>query len=377
MVTKLLIFVSPFSLFSAKLLGFEFYLTYMLFPGGLILFVLNATRGLKLLQRRGAGGRGRRLDPKVLSLMLLLTIIVFGVFSKPFLFTDILKVIVMFVVFYNIRSFAKANYLEFEKVLDLSICCLVIYGLFQYSAVVLGHEDLAARLHHLIGFEGHGGPIDRRGGILRVASLTKEPSYFAYVVGVYIFIARHTIMKMVCLVGLAISFSLITVYAMSGVLIYRILKAMGVGFLGAGLMVLAAHWVFVGFFFDSVPVLVKPSFDERYAAFTELAERGRSSEFLFGSFSVDEEAPTNLVRPLSNIGSILFLFGLVGYSSYLYLFTTLEKRSVCPAAVASMFLYGFNFYYLTAWPIIIVYFAFVAMEKQKTGNRSATRYASA
>ena len=79
----------------------------------------------------------------------------------------------------------------------------------------------------------------------------------------------------------------------------------------------------------------------------------------------EDEKGFYLTRALSNISSIAVNFGFVGLFLYSYFIAKLGDKNPLPAL--AIFFYGFNFYYLTGWPIFPVFIYLIA-EEPKHGN---------
>lgn len=351
MITRTLIFISPYSLLSFFVGGFQLYPIYLLAPVG----------AFQLGRRIASAMLYGELSIKRITLWLTMSVAVVAAAAliKGFLLVDLLKISVMVSVIYYLVDYLR-RYPDFDwrRLLDASLLILVGYGLFQYVTILSGNEAWAVRLHDLFGYEGTGGPYDTRGGILRVASLTREPSYFAFAVGIYAFVTRSILVRAVCVLGAVISFSLITFYAWFGVGVFVVFSRLfRVGFLPFAFGMAGLHLLVSLNLSAWVPETLLPTFEARYDALIYAISRFNAVEWIVGSWSVGLDDPATLYRPYSNIASVLLLFGVLGLVIYAVLFDLLRKRSRYPLAVVAMFLFGFNYYYLTAWPIVVVFFA--------------------
>ncbi len=357
MLANCLIFLSPFSLFSIKVMGFELYPQYLFFPLGFILILSRLCKGRTFFLTRSS-----------LIFISFLFLLVSSVLTRLYLFADLFKIIIMLVSFWGISYSARKDFKTFSKIVDVSICVLVLYGLFQYIMVLFGKTSAASWLHEVIGYEGHGGPVDSRGGVTRVASLTKEPSYFAFIVGIYFFITKKNLVKVACAIGMLISFSLITIYSVSGIAFYRFCKFLKIKPIYIFFIIVAVHILFVLLYFEIIPEILLPTFEERYAGIVYLISDGSLLAWLFGAFQITSDSPVNLVHPYSNIGSILLIYGVIGMTLYLFFFDSIAKKCRYPYAVYALFLFGINFYYLTAWPIILIFFVFFLLPQDNNAQ---------
>lgn len=352
MLYRFIIFLAPFSIFSINICGLEFYILYAVFPLGLLLLVKRFRTHPAIM-----------IDGPARLLLIFTVIILLNAIIKPFLAVDLVKIFVLIVVFYSVYDWIQHDHEMILRTLDWSIVVLVLYGIYQYLAVLFGCPDIANWLHKTVISNGDFRSFGLRNNMIRVASLTREPSYFTFIVGVYYFITKDKFIKFVCLVGLALSFSIITVYAIIGMLFYKGLRFVKVRFFYIGLLVVLAHLIVCSYFLNATSIF-KETFEVRYAGLLYLLDQHNLLEWLIGSYKITANSSVFLTRPFSNIGSVLLLFGFIGLIVYLYFFDLLEKESLYPACVAAIFFFGFNYYYLTAWPIIIIYFALCSLKRK-------------
>ncbi|MDB5037061.1 MAG: hypothetical protein JWQ35_589 [Bacteriovoracaceae bacterium] len=354
-VLWILVFSFPLSLFSWNFGGLEFYPAFLLIPFGF----------LQLFERLKENAN-YRMSHFSFGILLLAILILFHAAAQSFLASDILKLIVAILLYNSLIFLSKRLGLKILNILDYSICLLVLYGIFQIVASLSGYRELASSFNTWVRGAGEAIPIDTRGvGILdfmRVSSFTSEPSYFAFTVCVYFFLTESRITRFFCLIGIFISLSFITLYSWTGMAVYQLTKKLRVPtpffFIGA----VIAHLIFAATIYYEVPQKFFPTFYDRYAGIVEFL-RFDWLQILFGSNNIDRSFPINLIRPYSNLGSILFLFGLLGLSIYIFLFRALEKEATKPKAVIMIFLLMFNYYYLTSWPIIAGFLFLILQRK--------------
>ena len=117
MLANCLIFLSPFSLFSIKVMGFELYPQYLFFPLGFILILSRLCKGRTFFLTRSS-----------LIFISFLFLLVSSVLTRLYLFADLFKIIIMLVSFWGISYSARKDFKTFSKIVDVSICVLVLYG---------------------------------------------------------------------------------------------------------------------------------------------------------------------------------------------------------------------------------------------------------
>lgn len=158
-----------------------------------------------------------------------------------------------------------------------------------------------------------------------------------------------------CVIGLFISFSLITIYAFIGMVGYIIWRRYIGNFVVYFVLITFCHFGLAIYFYDMIDPILLPTFDARYAGLFHFYSSSDWASFLWGFRYFDSSTPINILHPYSNIGSVLVHYGVFGLGFYLIILSYLAKRSGFELAVVALFLFGFNYYYLTAWPIIIIY----------------------
>ncbi|MBD2424581.1 hypothetical protein [Phormidium sp. FACHB-1136] len=327
-----LLLFSLWTIFSINVFGLAFY------PSFLAILFLLLRKKLKY--------------PKKIILLIIgfLGLSIIAILLKPYLFIDLIRFIILFLYFLYLKAFCSEE--KLHQVIDVSVAILVIYGVFQYIAIITGNIGYATGLFEQIGASGQGGAYDTRGGILRVASLTSEPSYFAFTVGVYFFITKKTIIKFLCIIGYIISFSYISIYAalgITGFLLWK--KLLKLNLFSYMLFVFFIHTIFVYTYYQSIVALdIGGTFSARYGGL-DWYLRSSAPEMFLGVFNVPEEV--TIRRGFSNISSLVVNFGLLGFLGYCYFLSKLGRFN--NVAVLAIYLYGFNYYYMTAWPTFIVF----------------------
>jgi hypothetical protein len=345
-MVSLLIFLIPYSLFSVKLHDFGFYLPYLLSFVGLFVFLKYLTKTNNI---------SYKIKPLYFYIFLFFLYLCLSITLKIFLIKDLIKFVVIFFFFIGTRYYFLKDQKKFMKIMNWSIVVLVVYGLFQYIMLRAGNLETITYFHKVFNQLGHSDAFNIRAGVYRVASFTRESSYFCFIVGIYFFITKNNFMKLICLIGLFISFSLILVYVGLGLFIYKVFKTLRIPSFYTMILILAFHIVLALYFFQDIPVLFRPTFDHRYLGINEFLKFGFIESF-FGSFSVNSSYYQALLSPFSNIGSLLYIMGLIGIFLYINIYYFLGKNSYLPTACFALFLFGFNYYYLTAWPIMITFY---------------------
>ncbi|MCB0309431.1 MAG: hypothetical protein KDD48_08670 [Bdellovibrionales bacterium] len=345
----------PLTILSRKVGGFEIYPSFVLIPFGILPF----TRALVSFFKTN-----RQIKVPMLGFVLTATVVFI---VKPFVLIDIIKLLLLVCLYYAIKTLSDRSIIRLKPVFYLSLMTLVVYGVSAYFAFVSGNGSVFAALHKLLA-GGKGVPVDYRGGIPRVASLTWEPSYFAFITGISFFVVQSKWMKVLCFVGVLISFSLITVYVCLGLVFYWFVRKFKFNSLFFYVSVIVAQVVFSYVLLEHIPKLFWHTFEGRYGA---LAATSQFSfiELLLGSLDVNPTYEVYLIHPLSNIGSIFYLYGIWGTLFYTMFFLDLEAKAKNKYAVVSLFLFMFNYYFLTAWPIIVL-FIFMMMHPSFLENES-------
>ena len=353
---ELLLLISTWTLFGLNVYGFAFYPTYLIAP--LVLF-----RKIKI--------RYPRAVPIVIAIVSMLHGI--SMLYRPSLLTDWVRWMFMILLFAGIMAYGENRIERLYSMIDWSVSILAIYGIFQYLIVLFGFPDNALWLANTVNqFSGlaTGAPLDFRDN-LRVASLTLEPSYFAFTVGIYYFITRRKLVKKLCIIGGLVSFSQITVYALIGLLFYYLLHRMFrmklIVFL---LLVVAINLIFSKYIYPQLPEDVTIRFYPRYVSLVWFTQMANPVEYIFGLQTIPTISDLDFIhgadffnrfsptedwvgKGLSNIGSLIVNFGLLGVVAYCIFFAELGRYN--QFAALALFLYGFNFYYLTAWPSYVIY----------------------
>ncbi len=364
-LARFLIFTLPLSLLSVNIGGLEFYPGFLLLPFGLANLLLMAKSPQAHILRSYSLWLG------FFCLMILIQST-----AKAFLAKDLLKMMFFILMFNSLSFLAIRSKIDVLKILDSAICFMVIFGVAQIVLALTGNRELATFLHLFLHPDSYGG-VDQRGfGFIqtfRVGSLTLEPSYFAFTTSVHALLTNSKSTRRFCVVGILISFSLITVYAWLGILAYYLLRKCRFSSLFFYWGVLAAHLYFVATLYQDVPDLFFLTFFDRYAGLVEFSSHFGYLEILGGSTGVDESYPINLIRPYSNLGSVLFLLGILGFILYITILRSVEKQSRKPEVIAMIFLTMFNFYYLTSWPVIPAFIFLALSQAHNEKNRAITR----
>lgn len=349
-VFNFILFTFALTIFSQKLGGFEIYPAIVFFPIG----VYESLHFYKI--------SSKKYSRVLLELMCFVLVVFVSSLTKPYLLVDLFKLFYMGMLYQALVFLNRKKLIEVQKIFVFSLSVLVIYGCLEFLGFAFGFGGIFSSIHNLLS-KGVGTPFDIRGGIPRVASLTWEPSYFAFTVGISFFLVQKRWQKVLCGLGVLVSFSLITAYAMMGVLVFVIWKKFRLSAFSFLMMIVLVHIVFVFSFLEQIPALVFETFRDRYGALAEIKSFGWV-EFLFGGFDVSPNSEAYLYRPLSNIGSVVYLFGFWGVLFYVRFFSYLEEHSKYAYAAIAMFLYMFNYYYLTSWPII-VFMIFLMLNQEK------------
>ncbi|BAY25577.1 hypothetical protein NIES2100_53830 [Calothrix sp. NIES-2100] len=336
---QVLALLSLWTLFSIDILGVSFYPSYLLIP--LYIFKPNYPRYVTRI------------------IIIVIPVYVFALASKFYLIADVVKLGIMIGYFLYLNSFFDKD--KLLKIIDISVIILVLFGLSQYLSFLAGNQAYVTWLHDFIGTgkEELGAAFDFRGGILRVASFTREPSYFAFTVGVYFFITKKILIKLVCVMGFILSFSLVSLYAVIGLIgfyCFRYLFKSKYSLLVYTMLIVLIQILFVKYFLDAyVPDYLYQTFSDRYSGLKEFTNSNNLIEILTGIYgtTLSDIDNVSIVRGYSNISSLAVNFGLYGIVVYIYFIHKLGKYN--ELAALSFFLYGFNFYYLTAWPTYVIF----------------------
>jgi hypothetical protein len=328
---ELLAVFSLWSLFSIDVAGFPLYPSYLAIP---FLYKYKYLKGINKFS------------------LLIAPFYAVSIISKPYIISDVFKIVFMigYLIYLN-SNFKRERLL---LVIDISIFIMVGYGMFQYICFSFDQIDAGTWLHGLIGTEGFGGAYDVRNGNLRVASLTKEPSYFAFTTGIYFFITKRRFTKIVCSIGFLLSLSLVSWYAVISIFIFYLLnRYLSLRLFFYLLVITLLHLAFVLFFYELVPPDLSGTFDDRYAGLHYLLSSSNSIDILTGASSIKDQSVNNITRALSNISSLSVNFGVLGLLAYSLFFDKLGKYN--KLASLAFFLYSFNFYYLTGWPSYVIF----------------------
>jgi len=361
---QILALFSLWTLFSIELFGMALYIPYIAIPA--ILF--KSRESHKFL-----------VYPKYLIVILVLIPLFFLIplITKLYLFKDIIKIILMFLYFIYLRNFiGKKNIF---KIIDLSILILVIYGLLQYIAFLMGYQHYGSWLHSQmevfhpeISQLGLGGAYSMREGFLRVSSLTYEPSFFAFTTGVYFFITKNPLIKALCLLGGWLSFSLISLYSVLGLIIFYVIKLLfkRVNLLLYMIAIFIVQIIFVIVYYSNISGYILNTFAARYTGLSEFIESTNAVELMTGLY--DTSGSIWIKSPMSNLSSIVVNFGIIGVLLYIYFLSKLGKKN--EMAALSIYLYGFNFYYITAWPSFVVFIYMIYIDGKSTNLRNPTLF---
>lgn len=223
---------------------------------------------------------------------------------------------------------------EIHDVIDISVVILVLYGLFQYLALNTGNDRYALWLHQQI-IPFHGGlsagtaqwDFSRAGVGIRVSSLTQEPSYFAFTVGVYFFITKRVFVKAFCLLGFILSLSFISMYSFIAILGFWLAKKfLKLNLLIYMLIVFLIHVIFVQTFYNLLPEVLMPTFSARYHGLL-VWSKATFIEIFTGVYdSGYPDGDKRIWFPFSNLSSLATNFGLIGVFIYSYLISKLGKK---------------------------------------------------
>jgi putative inorganic carbon (hco3(-)) transporter len=289
----------------------------------------------------------------------------FGVITRPYLATDALRIFVFMVPFFLYLHFFLDR-AEIATLTDIAMVMMVGYGLFQYLAYMAGHPEYSTWLHVQLGFQQDYGIFpDSRISLLgvRVSSLALEPSYFAYIVGVYFFVTQRPWVRGIMLLGYALSFSLVSLYAVVGIGGYLLFKKLWRWDYAPWvymLIIFAVHILLRTTLFAERPYPLAVfeqaagSIDFRYAGLDRYLAADSPVDWLIGVQDIATRNETNFVvtRAPCNISSILVDFGLVGVGLYTWLLYRVSRQN--ELAALAFFFYGFNTFYLVEWPIVVV-----------------------
>lgn len=347
---KILALFSLWTLFSIDLPGLALYPSYLAIP--LLLF------------------KSKLKYPKSIIILILgfFLLSLMAITTKIHLAADFVRGLVMVSYFLYLKTFLKKE--KIFNVIDISVTILVIYGCFQYIAFLTGHGEYGAWLHNKIGDAQYGGPYDVRSGIPRVASLTSEPSYFAFTVGIYFFITKKKLVKLLCIIGYFISFSLISIYGALGAIgFYLCKKILRINLFIYMILIFLVHIIFVYSYYATVAELdIGGTFSARYAGLMRYLQSS-NVELIIGVPDTGTEIST-IRRPFSNISSLVVNFGIMGILAYTYFLSKAGKKN--NMAALSIYLYGFNYYYLTGWPSFVVFLYMIYIDGKSTSIRDRT-----
>jgi uncharacterized membrane protein YuzA (DUF378 family) len=348
---ELLALFSLWSLFSVDFVGIPIYPSYFVIP----LLLLNK-KYIKSINK---------------FIFLILPLYSISVITKPYLIGDVFKITFMLGYLVYVHSYFERKRLL--DIIDISVCIMVAYGLFQYLLITFGQEDPAVWLHSTIGTEGFGGAYDVRDGNLRVASFTKEPSYFAFTVGVYIFITNRYWVRVACLIGAFLSLSLISWYAVFGITAFYILnRYLNLRVFFYLLIVTATHVFFVAFLYEFIPPNLAPTFDDRYAGLHYMLSSSNLLDLLTGASNVKGREVDTITRGFSNISSLSVNFGIMGLLAYNLFIDQLGKYN--KLASIAFFMYCFNFYYLTGWPSYVIFIYLIFTNEAENDSSCVSDY---
>jgi len=340
---------SLWTMFYMNIAGFGVYLAYLSIP-----FLITKAK-LKY--------------PSYIKIIFALIIFVyfFPVLIKFYLLKDILKILIMVLYFFTLKTFVNKK--KIYDVIDISVVILVLYGLFQYIAFNTGNDGYALWLHQRI-IPFHGGlsagtaqwDYSRAGVGIRVSSLTQEPSYFAFTVGVYFFITKRVFVKAFCLLGFTLSLSFISMYSFMAIVGFWLAKKIfKVNLLIYMLIVFLIHVIFVQTVYNLIPEAVLPTFSARYGGLSEWSH-STFIEIITGVYdSGYPDGDKHIWFPYSNLSSLAVNFGIIGIFIYSYLLSRLGRKN--DMAALALYLYGFNFYYLTGWPPYVVFVYMIYLER--------------
>lgn len=347
---QILTLFSLWTLFSIDLLGLALYPSYLAIPLLLVKSKLKYPKSMIILI----------LGFFLLSLMAITT--------KIHLALDFVRGLVMISYFLYLKTFLKRD--KIFDIIDISVTILVIYGCFQYIAFLTGHQEYGLWLHKQIGNDLYGGPYDNRSGILRVSSLTFEPSYFAFTCGIYLFITKRKLVRLICLLGYFISFSLISLYGALGVIGFCLWKKiLKMNLFSYMLLIFFAHVFFVYTYYSNVVDLeIGPTFAARYAGLLKYLQSS-IVELIIGVSDIGSEMVT-VKRPFSNISSLVVNFGIVGVLAYTHFLSKIGRKN--DMAALAIYLYGFNYYYLTGWPSFVIFLYMIYANEKSTGFSNHT-----
>ncbi|MCT7977396.1 hypothetical protein [Laspinema olomoucense] len=345
---KILSLLSLWTLFSIDFLGFSLYPSYL--PILLLLFKIKIkyTKSIKIF------------------IVCFLSLSLIAIVTKLHLIVDVVRAIVMVCYFIYLKNFFTKD--KIFDITDISVGILVAYGCFQYIAFLTGYGEYGAWLHNQIGYEGLGGPYDARGGIPRVSSLTSEPSYFAFTVGIYLFITKKILVKVLCIIGYFISFSFISIYGALGLIGFYILhKLLKIDLFLYMILIFIVQVLFVYTYYANLAYI--ETFTARYTGLSEYLASSNIVELLIGIPDTAGQIIT-IKRPYSNISSLVVNFGIIGLIAYLYFIAKIGKKN--NMAALAMYLYSFNYYYLTGWPSFVVFLYMIYIDGKSTSISNRT-----
>ena len=308
-------------------------------------------------------------DKRLIAYLLLLLFTLLLVSIKPFLIKNVIKQLLILLLIFYLYNYEKKNYGKLIKLLNISIIILTIYGLFQYICLLIDKRDFAIFLHSSFESFGYTSAAIRM-GIPRVSSLVYEPSHLSFIVGVYFFITNNKFIRILCILCLIMSVSYTTLYAFSAYLLYIIFKKLKLNFFIVGYTTLIIHIFIAIYFVNEIPSEYQHTFIHRYIGIIKLISNNNIFEYLFGSFTVNSNFPNYILNTPSNVSSVFFLLGIIGYSLYLYIYHCIEETSKLSQATAIMFFYGICAYYLMTWPIYIIFLTLVVFYSTKNSDLS-------
>lgn len=347
------VFLIPFSLISLNFHGHALYPSFVLIPFGLYLIT--------------AQGHRIHFDGSCkVALLLLLTIFASSLIRNESQ-ANLLKYCLGIFFILAIRRIIHDSPNLFWHTLDCAMATLVVFGAMQFAAHFNDQPTLVHILHDVIGYKGFGGPIDFRGGIVRVASLTKEPSYFAYATGIYIFLTHNPAVRILCVFGLLISFSLISLVFLIGLAAWWIWSKAGLGFLSFACSVSLAHFAFA-YNIEMINETLAPTFHERYKAIVYMLHESSWHDWLLGV--AEPLGSLYLYGAMSNLGSALVELGLTGWALIILAGSIFVANGHANAA-AAWFLFSFNFHYLTSWPVTFTFIAVMSIKKRRFAETDA------
>ena len=266
-------------------------------------------------------------------------------------------------------SFGTLTFLA--KCLDIAIMILALFGIFQMFSCLTGNIDNATFLHNLFENSKYGGPVDYRGGYVRVSSLTWEPGYLTPV-STIIFAARcilsivYKIDKLSVLSVLFYSFcmvlssSQITILTGFAWLLCFTFKRNRY-FLIVSLLLLNGYDIFMSFYPPFLDLIIESS---RFDLITKWLSSGGVYSALFG-FS-----PDLLTKFFSFGGSILYIsgiFGLAAYTIFIVLFCSRLNIKILPFFIVVLVSVS-SWSPWTFWPTLPLFFGLIIASNEFIGS---------